>query len=636
MENSSEVVGDFLPTMTHIKDFTEEFSLTATTVAENVSSGEGSMAGMAPLVSSTVTNSLVIAFGCASIFVILVNILLLVSSKFASGGRTPVLIFVRSLCVADTLTGVFGILKMTQVLMTWTWTNCFLPESLLFSATIAFNLTQVMLTTMCYSMLKDVLHFDQKQDKQRSIFSMTFIWNGSFIVGFVPHMDWNGRAWGVETRYGWNSSGHICLFLKYFSKVYISFVTFVIGVSLIWLIVVNVALQVLISHRRIRDPTLLTLAWPVIRGTRVDVILQVICYLPGTLYMFVPCKQCAYEAHPLVANANLWLFMSLMVFRAMCSTALHVTRTPQIREVVAHVVKLCQHQVMMSLGMSIAAERPVRASPSISFIQTEPKSIASLGGNGVAPPLPRRYSWREEIKDRLTSNGHQRLAPRASSSNTDLHPTIPEEPSIINSSTDQGETEFATPQFSSTQSSAPSRSTSNVTLMSALGSMQSSSSTTSTASPTSSRKASTKSRDLNMNGLHRSASASSKLQYERETSRQAGTSYWSGSLPRRTSLSLTSQSPSGGFLEEPSANSDNSILLSPQRHLLWAASPSASRMTSSISALTSSPQRFGKTGKKEALNNDTKPTRFHESNNEVPVRTNTVQSEVVVHVPADA
>ncbi len=48
------------------------------------------------------------------VLVLVGNTFLLVISKFASGGKSPTLVFVRSLCVADAVAGVFSVAKGIQ------------------------------------------------------------------------------------------------------------------------------------------------------------------------------------------------------------------------------------------------------------------------------------------------------------------------------------------------------------------------------------------------------------------------------------------------------------------------------------------------------------------------------------------
>ena len=557
----------------------------------------------APWASSGIIDSIFVVSGCISIVITIANVVLLLMSKYTNGGRTPVLIFVRSLCVADALTGIFGISKMSQVFIRWENTNCFLPESLLFAATIAFNLTHVMLTTMCYSMLKDLLRFDQKQDKQRSVFSMTFLWNGSFIIGFVPHMGWN-----QDRRMGWNTTSHVCLFIMYFDRAYISFVTTIIGVCLLWLLVLNIALHVLITHRRFGEPTLLTLAWPVIRAMRVDLALQLLCYTPGALYLFLPCKSCAYGAEPHTASANLYVFMPLMILRALCSTTLHTMRTPQIRDVFAHTTKMCLHQILLTLGMSTKSKRPKRRVRNISFIET--KSRNKMGPSQTMT-IPQHYCWQQGIKDR-THLPKQTINSYAPTSGQ--HPTIHEEPTMNNASIHSMYTEADLPNLT------PSQSMSNMTMVTTLGSsVQSTTSTNGTDSSGSSRKTSIKTHGVDTNGIHVSRSLPTQLQHAQiPPATSTARPYWAGSLPHRTSQpSASTQLSTRDF--------NAGFFLSSQHQLLWAR-PSMGT-TSLMHGVTSPTDHITKREDAES-----KP---HSDNRSTLSRTNTLESEVIVHAPAD-
>ena len=58
--------------------------------------------------------ALVIICSVLGVFVLMGNIFILVISKFTSGGKSPTLVFVRSLCVADAIAGIFAISKGIQ------------------------------------------------------------------------------------------------------------------------------------------------------------------------------------------------------------------------------------------------------------------------------------------------------------------------------------------------------------------------------------------------------------------------------------------------------------------------------------------------------------------------------------------
>ncbi len=58
---------------------------------------------------------LLLACSILGVFVSIGNIFILYASKYASGGRSPTLVFIRSLCVADSFSGIFAILKTFQV-----------------------------------------------------------------------------------------------------------------------------------------------------------------------------------------------------------------------------------------------------------------------------------------------------------------------------------------------------------------------------------------------------------------------------------------------------------------------------------------------------------------------------------------
>ena len=57
---------------------------------------------------------LVILSSFLGVLVLVGNIFILYISKYASGGKSPTLVFVRSLCVADAIAGVFAVSKGVQ------------------------------------------------------------------------------------------------------------------------------------------------------------------------------------------------------------------------------------------------------------------------------------------------------------------------------------------------------------------------------------------------------------------------------------------------------------------------------------------------------------------------------------------
>ena len=57
---------------------------------------------------------LVILSSFLGVLLLVGNIFILYISKYASGGKSPTLVFVRSLCVADAIAGVFAVSKGVQ------------------------------------------------------------------------------------------------------------------------------------------------------------------------------------------------------------------------------------------------------------------------------------------------------------------------------------------------------------------------------------------------------------------------------------------------------------------------------------------------------------------------------------------
>ena len=94
--------------------------------------------------------SIIVIIGCLSGLSFLVNLIVLVASKFTSSGRTPTLIFVRSLCVADIIMAGFGGLTTLLATLQPVWINCFIGESLMFSSMLASIFTLFAFTVDLY------------------------------------------------------------------------------------------------------------------------------------------------------------------------------------------------------------------------------------------------------------------------------------------------------------------------------------------------------------------------------------------------------------------------------------------------------------------------------------------------------
>lgn len=569
--------------------------------------------------SSYTIYALMVTSGCVGTLVLLINISLLAASKLASGGRTPMLIFLRSLCVADALIGVFGMIKMTQFIpaMTWTWVNCFLPESILFTATIASNLTHVMLSTMCFSMLKDMVRFDRKQDKHRSIFSMTFLWNGSFVLGFVPHMGWN-----LDDHLGWNSVNRKCLFLRYVTQSYLGLVTAIISLCIAWLLVVHVAVQILICRKKFQDPSLLELTSPVIYATRIDIVLQLTCYLPGALYIFLNCDSCAYVAGQKAANDNLSALLPLMIVRATCSTALHFKRTDQMRDILYYCLKVVKHNIMVKSG-SKNTKRPVRPllhHPSRYGPSTETQKPQ------VAFPSPKTQSSHHLCTSPKKGRGvqvpeHRTPSPLVLSGS---QPTITEETLVVDT-TSPGE------DLSPAMSSAPSWSTSNMTIASTVGSNSGGSSNG--VSPFTRQKGVTKSATT-QNGIKTSA----KSPVEMKDLPSAGSmgphsQYWVGEIPKRDSQTFPPPTTTAPHSTMTSPVGNVIVPASPHPRLLWTKSPLTSHLNSNFHSK-------GPKEEKKQINNESmgilSARRLDAEFGKWKLpKGNILQSEVIVHVPAE-
>ncbi|WAR25250.1 hypothetical protein MAR_010954 [Mya arenaria] len=123
--------------------------------------------------------------------VIVMNCILLVASKFTTGGKSSTLIFIRSLCLSDMLIGIFGLFKCILLMnIDDRLINCFLPESLFISASTTICLTLLWLNIDSYLRLAKPLGYITCMDKHNVIITTMVVWNAAFITGFLPQMGW--------------------------------------------------------------------------------------------------------------------------------------------------------------------------------------------------------------------------------------------------------------------------------------------------------------------------------------------------------------------------------------------------------------------------------------------------------------
>ena len=151
-------------------------------------------------------------WGVLGLFTMLADGVMLLLTKCTSGGNSPIFIFMKSLFVGDFLVGLFGFFKalllyhMDVILM-----DCFLPESLFITASTSFMLTLLWLSIDSCMRLAMPLKYILHMHKSNVVMWMVGLWNASFIIGFIPQMDWTTHT-------------HVCIFSQYYRVGYLLFV----------------------------------------------------------------------------------------------------------------------------------------------------------------------------------------------------------------------------------------------------------------------------------------------------------------------------------------------------------------------------------------------------------------------------
>lgn len=307
-----------------------------------------------------------------SALTVLVNCVVLIASKFTTGGKSSTLVFIRSLCIADALIGNFGIFKsvLLQNLNT-RLINCFLPESIFVSASTTICLSLFWLNMDSYLRLTKPLVY--RMDKHNVIIAMLVLWNSAFIIGFLPQM-------------GWNNEEYVCNLFNYYSVKYVTFV------SIIWLACISGSwfMQVILYQTRKKiegnshfiSPQSLEYKkyTQLIVTIKTDVIILTFCYLPLIIYVYIYYTQDRYK-FTLAANTNMIFFLPLFLLRSFFGAFIHSYRTIRIQRVVKDVSKsmnmsLCQR--ILDFNESSSDGTPSGQESRVNSVKRSNTSIAEV------------------------------------------------------------------------------------------------------------------------------------------------------------------------------------------------------------------------------------------------------------------
>lgn len=263
-----------------------------------------------------------IAFSVLTVFA---NIVVIKSTNSTRGGQSTFLVFIRSLSVSDVLTGLFGIFKSFQLQNIKDVSyNCFLPESIFVSASTASCFTFVWLNMETYLRLAKPFCSVMRMDKHNTIVGTVFMWNMSFIVGFLPQM-------------GLSDEEFVCNLFLFYSAAYIG------CVNAMWLISILCVgrIQVLLNKTRNKIEERRQFVSPhsleykqykqlcVLLHT--DSIIHTLCYLPFMTYIIFYFISNQYLNNNM-ANINLIFFLPVFLMRSFLTALLHRYRIVKIQK----------------------------------------------------------------------------------------------------------------------------------------------------------------------------------------------------------------------------------------------------------------------------------------------------------------
>lgn len=255
------------------------------------------------------------------------NVTILIASKYTTAGQSATLVFIRSLCFADVIIGLFGIFKgillnhLDGVLI-----NCFLPESLFVSASTTLSLAILWLSCDSYWRATRPLSYGASMDKSNIINSIMLLWNFAFILGFMPQM-------------GWSRDDYTCDLFNYYNDVYLLLICSIWIFCMLCSCILQYKLHVvrgkILQNSHFLSPQSQEFKRfsKLIVTIRIDVIIWISTYLPLLMYMLLFCNSCSLGGSE-AANANLFFFIPIFLIRSFLSAFIHSYRAIQIQHAV--------------------------------------------------------------------------------------------------------------------------------------------------------------------------------------------------------------------------------------------------------------------------------------------------------------
>lgn len=263
-------------------------------------------------------------FGTLGCIALVLNCLVLLESRYTSGGQSASLVFVRSLLVGDVLIGLFGISKAIYIeFRKDRKIDCFLSESLLITASTASAFSLLWLTADSSLKLIRPLDLHFHMHKKNVIALMVILWNGSFIVGFTPQM-------------GWVLINCTCLFFCYYKPIYLLFVgalwDFCILITVCLLICQQLASRqnnssVSLNNKESKKYTMLIIL------VRVHIVVWLISYLPVKAYVLI--KYFYFDDSSCSTSYTILYLLLLPLLKAIFCAILHAYQAREMRTVIS-------------------------------------------------------------------------------------------------------------------------------------------------------------------------------------------------------------------------------------------------------------------------------------------------------------
>lgn len=151
-------------------------------------------------------------WGLLGVIVIVVNVIFLLLFKFMMGGKSLVLVFMRSICFVDVMIGLYVILKVIVFyFFEYMNVNCFLLDSIFIMVIIVFISLLVWLYFDCCLWFMYLLWYIFYMKKDNVVMGVVIMWNVFFVLGFFLFM-------------GWNNVDVLCLYSDFYILEYVVFI----------------------------------------------------------------------------------------------------------------------------------------------------------------------------------------------------------------------------------------------------------------------------------------------------------------------------------------------------------------------------------------------------------------------------